>query len=101
MMETLESLCQENRGILIDGISSLLWIQVQAFRAGRAAVARDCRELVALIDRYRQLRCLVVVDCDCAFPEQRSDFWFNAAMRDSHSLLSRRADRHRVSVFTG
>jgi adenosyl cobinamide kinase/adenosyl cobinamide phosphate guanylyltransferase len=83
----LERLFFRSRSILIDGLSSMLWLQVTCLSATRSIAESISLDLLALIQQHQSTRKLVIVDCATAFPGRPDRLWFNELMHEFHSRL--------------
>jgi adenosyl cobinamide kinase/adenosyl cobinamide phosphate guanylyltransferase len=83
----LGRLFEEHRSILLDGMSSMLWVQLKMFGATRATLQQVCEETLALLRQFSDRRDIILVDCSQPLPSHSAQFWFNALMTDFHSRL--------------
>lgn len=84
--DELSARLESQTSVLLDGLSSLLWLQVVEYGA-RAADLREAAVKLQqmLVRRARADAHVVVVDCAIPFPNLGREFWFNALMRDVHA----------------
>jgi adenosyl cobinamide kinase/adenosyl cobinamide phosphate guanylyltransferase len=89
---TLQSALCGSDGVLLDGLSSLLWHKVRSQGLDRSGLRNCARSIIANIIE-RPDTSVVIVDCEVPFPNLAADFWFNSLVASLHQEIGDNLNR--------